>query len=154
MKGQMQEITPDDIIIRVMTEKDLDAIVKIDLDISGRNQAEYYREKIKALEDSGINTSLVAEVGGMVVGFIMGEVYYGEFGIPEPTALIDTLGVHPEYQKSGIASAMLEQFMTNVKAIKVELIHTLTNWNDWDSLKFFHRHGFKPSQRINLELYI
>lgn len=154
MKGQMPEITPDDIIIRVMTEEDLDAIVRIDQDISGQNRIEYYREKIKALEDAGINTSLVAEVRGQVVGFIMGEVYYGEFGIPEPTALIDTLGVLPEYQKQGIASAILEQFVTNVKAIKVELIHTLTNWNDWSSLKFFHQHGFKPSQRINLELFI
>lgn len=154
MRSEMQKINPEEITIRVMTEKDLEAIVRIDFEISGQNRIEYYREKIKALEDTGINTSLAAEVKGTVAGFIMGEVYYGEFGIPEPTALIDTLGVLPEYQNHGIASAILEQFITNVKAIKVEMIHTLTNWNDWNSLKFFHRHGFKPSQRINLELFI
>lgn len=152
--SDIQKINQDEIVIRVMTERDLEAIVKIDLEISGQNRIEYYREKINALEDAGINTSLVAEINGRVVGFMMGEVYHGEFGIPEPTALIDTLGVLPDYQHQGIASAILEQFITNIKAIKVDLIHTLTNWNDWNSLKFFHRRGFKPSQRINLELYI
>ena len=83
---------------------------------------------------------------------MMGYVFFGEFGISDGTATIDTLGVQPEFRKFGVASEMLDQFVMNMKAAGVKKIYTLVNWDDFALDKFFTRQKFVPSKRINLEL--
>jgi predicted N-acetyltransferase YhbS len=140
-------------VMRVLKSADLDAIVAIDEKTSRQNRRAYYERKIAAITDPGhgINTSIVAEVDGRVVGFIMGDVYFGEFGIPETTATIDSLGVDPAMQNKGLASELLDQFMMNMKVGGVTKVYTLVNWDDFALEKFFSRHKFAPSKRINLE---
>lgn len=140
-------------VMRVLKTADLDAIVAIDEKASKQNRREYYARKISTITDPsrGINSSIVAEVGGKVVGFIMGDVYFGEFGIPETSATIDSLGVDPALQNKGLASELLDQFMMNMKAAGVNKVYTLVNWDDFALEKFFSRHKFAPSKRINLE---
>ena len=81
----------------------------------------------------------------------MGYVFFGEFGISDGTATIDALGVQPEFQKFGVASEMLDQFVMNMKAAGVKKIYTLVNWDDFALEKFFTRQKFVPSKRVNLE---
>ncbi len=140
--------------IRVMRGADLDAIVAIDEKASGQNRREYYERKVAVLLDRKhtINSSLVAELDGGIVGFIMGDVYFGEFGIPETSGTIDSLGVDPKYQNRGIASELIDQFITNMRAVGVKKVYTLVNWDDFALEKFFSSHKFVPSKRINLEL--
>lgn len=142
--------------MRVMKREDLDAVVAIDKMVSGQERREYYQRKIESMlsNQHNINSSLVAEDKGHIVGFIMGDVYFGEYGIPETTATIDTIGVHPEYQKHGVASDLLDQFVTNMKGFGVRKIYTLVNWDDFSLERFFSRHRFAPSKRINLELQL
>jgi predicted N-acetyltransferase YhbS len=143
----------DERIMRVLKKSDLDAIVAIDEKASKQNRHEYYERKISSITDPGrsINSSIVAEVNGKVVGFIMGDVYFGEFGIPETSATIDSLGVDPAMQNKGLASDLLDQFMMNMKVAGVNKVYTLVNWDDFALEKFFSRHKFAPSKRINLE---
>ena len=139
--------------MRVLKKGDIDSIVAIDNKVTHQNRREYYARKIDTITDPerSINTSIVAEVDGKVVGFIMGDVYFGEFGIPETSATIDTLGVDPSIQNKGLASELLDQFMMNMKAAGVNKVYTLVNWDDFALEKFFSRHKFVPSKRINLE---
>lgn len=140
--------------MRVMKPSDLDAIVRIDEQVARQNRREYYERKLAVVLDMThtINSSLVAEIDGKVVGFIMGDIYFGEFGIPETSATIDTLGVDPALQHHGIAGDLMEQFIMNMKAAGVNKIYTLVNWEDFALERFFARHKFVPSKRINLEL--
>ncbi len=140
-------------VMRVLKSSDLEAIVAIDEKVSKQNRREYYARKIATITDPerSINTSIVAEVDGKVAGFIMGDVYFGEFGIPETSATIDTLGVDPSLQNKGLASELLDQFMMNMKVAGVNKVYTLVNWDDFALEKFFSRHKFVPSKRINLE---
>ena len=140
-------------IMRVLKKGDLEGIVAIDTKITNQNRREYYARKIDTITDPerSINTSIVAELDGKVVGFIMGDVYFGEFGIPETSATIDTLGVDPSIQNKGLASELLDQFMMNMKAAGVNKVYTLVNWDDFALEKFFSRHKFVPSKRINIE---
>lgn len=140
-------------VMRVLKASDLEAIVAIDEKVSKQNRREYYARKIATITDPerSINTSIVAEINGKVVGFVMGDVYFGEFGIPETSATIDTLGVDPTIQNKGIASELLDQFMMNMKVAGVNKVYTLVNWDDFALEKFFSRHKFVPSKRINLE---
>lgn len=152
----MPRIDPEKLIIRVMRVEDLDPIVEIDAQVSGQRRPEYYRRKCAlALDETQqLVTSLVAEYGGQVVGFIMGNIYLGEFGIPETTASLDTIGVHPDYQKQGIATRLMEEFITHARVAGVDTVYTLVNWNDWALLRFFEAVGFTPATTVNLELKI
>ncbi len=143
----------DERVMRVLRNSDLDAIVAIDEKVSKQNRREYYERKIATITDPtrSINSSIVAEVNGKVAGFIMGDVYFGEFGIPETSATIDSLGVDPALQNKGLASELLDQFMMNMKVAGVNKVYTLVNWDDFALEKFFSRHKFAPSKRINLE---
>ena len=120
---------------------------------TGEPRQEYYERKIAGILNraANINTSIVCEVDGKVVGFVMGYVFFGEFGIADGTATIDTLGVHPDFRKFGVAAEMLDQFMMNMKGAGVKKVYTLVNWDDFALEKFFSRNKFVPSKRINLE---
>lgn len=143
-------------VVRVLKKEDLNAIVEIDAASSKENRREYYERKVEAILNPkhNINSSLVCEIDGRVVGFVMGDIYFGEFGIPETTATIDTLGVDPNAQNRGVASELLDQFMMNMKVAGVNKVYTLVNWDDFALEKFFSRQRFSPSKRINLEFTV
>lgn len=140
-------------VMRVLKQEDLNAIVAIDELATKQSRREYYERKIASTlnRNANINCSIVYEIDGKVVGFMMGYVFFGEFGIFDSTATLDTLGVHPDFQKFGVASEMLDQFMMNMKAAGVKKVYTLVSWDDFALEKFFARQKFVPSQRINLE---
>jgi L-amino acid N-acyltransferase YncA len=151
----MKTVALDKVTIRPMTENDLEAIVEIDSMYYGAERPEYYREKLlAATKGSGINTSLVAEQEGDVLGFMIGSLYTGEFGIPETTANLDTIGIHPEATGKGVAILILEQFKNQIGKLGVTTLHTLVEWNDLNLILFFQRAGFAPSKRLSLELGI
>lgn len=143
-------------VMRFLKQSDLDAIVAIDEAATKQNRREYYERKIASIvkNKSDINCSLVCEIDGEVVGFVMGYLFFGEFGIADATATIDGLGVHPDYQNYGVAGEMLDQFRMNMKAAGVKKIYTLVSWDDFALEKFFSRQKFVPSKRINLELQL
>ena len=84
----MTKIDHEKFEVRMMKQDDLQAIIDIDARVTGEERIEYYEQKISALLDKKgqIATSLVADNDGRVIGFIMGNVYIGEFGIPAHTA--------------------------------------------------------------------
>ena len=97
-------------------------------------------------------TSLVAEKeDGTVVGFIMGELYMGEYGIFQEQATLDTIGVDPDYQHQGIGEQLIDEFMDHLRKLGVKKIYTLVDWNDSKLIHFFSANQFSPSQTINLE---
>jgi len=139
--------------VRLLRPDDIDQIVAIDAKITGQARPEYYRHKLQAstLHEAQISTSLVAVADGKVIGFLMGTLFFGDFGIPESSAVVDTLGVDPAHQDRGAGGALFAQFLANMKAAGVEKIYTLVDWRDFGMLKFFGHMGFVPSQRLNLE---
>lgn len=141
----------DGVVIRLLRESDLPAIAALDEKQSGRDRREYYRERLAiCIREPGINTSLVAEVEGSPVAFLMGKVFFGEFGIPTPRAVLDALGVQAGFRKEGIARALLNQYRKNLSALRVEAIDTLVEWDRFDLLGFFKSMGFRPSRNVDL----
>jgi len=70
--------------IRLMKADDFDAVVGIDEKILKASRPKYYKLKFEKLFQSKdyLPTSFVAEEkDGAVVGFVMGELYMGEYGI-------------------------------------------------------------------------
>lgn len=143
------------ITIRRLRPEDMDAVVALDAKVSGRRREEYFKAKLAmALSYSGIEVSLAAIVDDSLVGFLLAQVYYGEFGTPEKTAVLDTLDVHPSFRGRGIGHALVEQLQLNLRGLRIAELSTSVRWQDQKLLNFFHREGFVPAARINLQLEV
>ncbi len=139
---------------RLMKADDFDAVVAIDGKILKISRQEYYEVKFEKLFQSKdyLPVSLVAEKeDGTVVGFVMGEIYMGEYGIFEEEARLDTIGVDPDYQLKGIGEQLINEFMDHLRTLGVKKINTLVDWNDSKLIHFFSTNQFSPSKTINLE---
>ena len=140
--------------IRLMKADDFDAVVGIDEKIIKASRQENYELKFERLFKSKdyLPASLVAEgEDGAVVGFVMGEVYMGEYGIFQEGATLDTIGVDPSYQHKGIGEQLINEFVDHLRKVGVQKINTLVDWNDSKLIHFFSANKFSPSKTINLE---
>ena len=140
--------------IRLMKAGDFDAVVGIDRKVLQPSRPEYYELKFEKLFKSKdyLPVSLVAEEeNGMVVGFVMGELYMGEYGIFQEAATLTTIGVDPDYQHKGIGEQLIDEFVAHLRKVGVEKINTLVDWNDTKLINFFSANHFRPSKAINLE---
>jgi ribosomal protein S18 acetylase RimI-like enzyme len=148
------QIDKETLEIRPLREDDYESIVLIDTRAAGRARHDYIGRKFEnAIQSAGqLGTSYVATMDGEVVGFIMGEVYLGEFGIPADTATIDTIGVHPDREGAGIARMLLAEFVNHCRVAGVKRIHTLVEWTEEPLLRFFDHMGFVPAKVLSLEL--
>jgi ribosomal protein S18 acetylase RimI-like enzyme len=142
------------ITFRLMKADDLEAVVGIDEKILESSRSEYFEMKFEMLFESRdyLPTSLVAEEqDGRVVGFVMGTLYMGEFGIFQEQATLDTIGVDPDYQKRGIGERLLDEFMDHLRSLGVKRVSTLVDSEDSKLTHFFGANRFSPSRTINLE---
>lgn len=147
------EVPRDQAAIRTVRATDLDAIVAIDAAAAGRRCERFLATKLtQALADTGIAMSLVAELDGHVVGFLLARVYYGEFGVLEPSAVMDVLGVHPDYRGRHVAAALVDQLRTNLLGLGIATLQTQVRWDNPDLIAFFQHEGFDVAQRICLDL--
>jgi ribosomal protein S18 acetylase RimI-like enzyme len=138
--------------MRPLAAGDLEAVIAIDAAVGGARRTEFFRAKIRrAVEDSSLQMSLACELDGMVAGFLLASFHFGEFGLAEPTAVIEAIGVHPEYGGRGVGRALLEQLETNLAALGVEALRTEVDWRQLELLGFFAACGFGPSARLCLE---
>ena len=150
-------MTDSTIKYRLMKADDFDAVVAIDKKVLQTSRAKYYELKFDKLFKSRdyLPTSLVAEdANGRVVGFVMGELYMGEYGIFQEEASLDTIGVDPDYQNKGIGEQLINEFMDHLKSLGVRKVNTLVDMNDAKLIHFFNANQFGPSKTINLERII
>jgi GNAT superfamily N-acetyltransferase len=142
----------DSIPVRVMNENDLEAVVSIDAAATGRRRPRYFELMVeRAVKQAGLQVSLAAEMDGRVVGFAIASLYYGEYGVTEPTASLDAIGVHPAYRHQRVARALLRQLRMNLSALRVTTLRTEVAWDDFELLAFFKREGFAPACRLCLD---
>jgi ribosomal protein S18 acetylase RimI-like enzyme len=135
--------------VRLLARDDLPAILAIDRRVTRRDREGYLTEVLhEALADSAVRVSLVARREGVTAGFLMAKTDYGDFGRTEPVAVIDTLGVDPEFTGRGIGTAMLSQLFLNLHALRVEHVETVIARANTELLQFFYRAGFAPSERL------
>jgi ribosomal protein S18 acetylase RimI-like enzyme len=146
------ELARDRIPVRSMREADLKALVAIDRRITGRDRSAYFERKLaEAMHESDVRVSLVAEIDGRDVGFIMARVDLGEFGRIEPAAVMDTIGVDPDYAGRGVGRALLSQLLANLTTLRVDRVLTEVDWGDQELMAYLDRCGFKPSGRLSFD---
>lgn len=141
------------VAVRGLRPEDLEAVIAIDAKNTGRRRDEYFKIKLEQnLAETGIKVSLAAEIDGCFCGFLLARVFYGEFGRTEPAAVLDTIGVNPDFRGQGVGSALLRQLKTNLLGLGVPRLQTEVSWDNQPLLSFFQHEGFRPAERISLDL--
>lgn len=139
--------------VRRLRPGDAEAVIALDARVTGRRREPYFRTKLReAFEETGVRISLAAERGGLFAGFLLARVYYGEFGVAEPEAVLDTIGVHPDLRGQGVGAELLLQLRTDLAALGIRHLRTEVDWDAQDLLRFFHHQGFRPAARLVLDV--
>lgn len=132
-----------------MTSADLDAVVRIDRDNTGRDRRDYLSARLDEAErDRSIRASLAAHCDGTVVGYLMARADLGDFGRAEPVAVIDTLGVDAAYAHRGVGHALMAQLFANLGALRVEAVETAVPLANTPLLGFLLACGFGNAPRL------
>lgn len=145
--------THEGLVVRRLRPQDLEAVIALDSKSIGRRRDEYFKLKLKqALSDTGIEVSLAAELNGAFAGFALARVYYGEFGMMEAAAVLDTLAVRPDLRGRHVGAALISQLSTNLLGLGIPRLQTEVPWDNLDLIAFFHHEGFRPAERLCLDL--
>jgi GNAT superfamily N-acetyltransferase len=133
-------------------ETDLDAIVRIDEKLSGQTRKDYWRRRLELASLRPPWMSLVAETDGRLAGFVFGWVGESEFGIAEPTAWLDLIGVDPPYRGRGVGQALVERFVQSARELRaIRKVATLIDLTQSDIREFFLRLGFRHGPMLHME---
>lgn len=150
-RNEFDDLSRDEVLVRSLAQEDLDQVVRIDRKITGRDRRDFFERKFhEVLFESGVRMSLIAEIDGMVVGFMMARVDFGEFGRTASEAVIDTLGVAEAFRSQHVGHALLTQLLGNLATLQVESVRSEVEWNNFGLLGFLNSCGFAPSQRLAL----
>ena len=141
------------IIIRDMTDEDIQDVLNIDRKIIGEERVVTYQES----RDPGASTYLggamglskVAELNGQVIGFVIGRIVTHPYRI-NYTGFLSLVGVLPEFRHQGIAKRLVEAFIKSCKDKKIDRISTLVDLKDQSMLPFFKSLKFEQSQTVEL----
>jgi ribosomal protein S18 acetylase RimI-like enzyme len=140
--------------IRSMRSADRVAIIALDALIRGAARATYFERRLSVIEQASAadrHILLVAEQDGAIVGFVMGTLAYGEFGLTETAAVLDSIGVHPRAQRRSVGRELVTAFLAAGARGGAERAYTHVDWQNWSLLKFFEELGFQLGTTIPLE---
>ncbi|HXU45319.1 MAG TPA: GNAT family N-acetyltransferase [Thermoanaerobaculia bacterium] len=137
--------------VRPLDELDISAVVEIDERIGGSYRPEVWERRIGYHLRRDPATALAAEVGGKVVGFMLGDVRSGEFGLEEPTGWIEVLGVDPRNRGLGLGRHLAETMFERFRERGARTVRTLVEEERGELTRFFASVGFAPAPLAALE---
>lgn len=139
------KMTGDELKVRPLTELDIGDIVRIDEKISRLYRPDEWERRIAYYLRRDPDSSLVAEAGGRVVGFMLGEIRSGEFGLDEPTGWIEVLGVDPEAQGRSVGRMLGEAMLDYFRRHGARSARTFVEEEMAGVARYFESLGFEPA---------
>lgn len=145
----------NNVFIRNAIASDLDAVIHLDVVSTEEAKPDYWQSVFSHYVSTGRNDRLflVAETGGIVVGFIVGEVRAWEFGSP-PCGWVFALTVSPDTRETGIGKLMFEEMAMRLKQTGVSTVRTMVDRENNLTLSFFRSMGLRTGRFIELERQI
>lgn len=138
--------------IRNLRKDDLSSIINMEERGTGVIRPDFWEKRIELSEAIRPHwASLVAEVDGRVVGFILGRAGELEFGLPGTVAWIEIIGVDPAYRRQGIARALMEQFAASAGDHGIKTTFTLVDSGNSEMKQFFARLGFVQGKMLHFQ---
>jgi ribosomal protein S18 acetylase RimI-like enzyme len=137
------------ILIRKMRRDDTEAVSRIDAAITKTPSRLNFKPIVAEAVKKNPNASLVAEIRGKVVGFMISYITAGNFGTDQ-VAWIARFGVDPKHMGQEIGKSLARGIFDHYKEKGVKKIYTSVRWDSTDLLSFFKALGFERSDFINL----
>ena len=146
--------TATDLVIRTIDELDIEEIAGIDERIGGRYRPDVWEKRVFYYLRRDPEGSFVATAGGKVVGFMLGEVRSGEFGMEEPTGWVEVLGVDPAYQGRSAGRKLAQAMLDHFRERGAQSVRTLVDDTMPQIERFFRSLGFEaaPVKALALDL--
>ena len=131
--------------IRGLDTADFGDIVAIDEKITGQYRPDTWETRCIYYLRRDPDAALVAVDGNQVVGFMLGEVRSGEFGLEEPTGWIEVLGVDPAQRGRAIGRQLGDAMLDHFRASGAKSVRTLVDESMEGIAGFFTSLGFEPA---------
>jgi ribosomal protein S18 acetylase RimI-like enzyme len=141
-----------DLRVRPVEAADLDQVIAIDAETTGETKTDYWYELFYryGASRSRQRLFLVAEAGGDIQGFIIGEVRDWEFGFP-PCGWVFGISVRPDARLAGTGTRLLEAICAGFRHAGVDKVRTLIARDNSLVLSFFRSQGMMAAPFIPLE---
>jgi GNAT superfamily N-acetyltransferase len=137
--------------IRGVQPADLGQVVEIDAGITGLRKAEYWGEILRRYGGGRQQRFfLVADRGGRIEGYVVGDVRDWEFGSP-PCGWVFGIAVRPDARLGGVATQLLETICDGFRRLDVGKVRTLLARDNPLILSFFRSQGMMAAPFIPLE---
>ena len=138
--------------IRPLDELDIGRIVSIDERIGGRYRPDFWEQRVVYYLRRNPGSSRVAEVDGKVVGFMLGDMRAGEFGLEEPSGWIERFGIDPDFRGRDLGKQMFDAIVAHFRAEGATTVRTLVDGKEDSVVGFLKKLGFAPSPLEALEI--
>jgi ribosomal protein S18 acetylase RimI-like enzyme len=139
--------------IRSLERNDLDAVVAVDQNLSGRSRRGFFTRRLDhATRDPAAFVGLAAERDGRFAGFVFARIEEGEFGAATREASLDAIGVDLALAgRHGVGRALLDRLAAELRARGIDELATQVDWTDHRLIGFFSGAGFVLAPRVVLE---
>ncbi len=131
--------------IRQLEDTDIGGITALDEKIGGEYRPEVWERRITYYLRRDPEALVVAEAEGKVVGFMLGEVRSGDFGLEEPTGWIEVMGVDPDLRGKAIGRRLAERMLDHFQSQGASSVRTLVDETMTEITGFFGSLGFEPA---------
>lgn len=131
--------------IRPVDELDIEEIAAIDEKIGGQYRPDVWERRVFYYIRRDPEASMVAEVNRQVVGFMLGEVRAGEFGMEEPTGWVEVLGVDPDCRGQAVGRRLAEAMWNHFRERGARAVRTLVATEMEEIEGFFRSLGFEDA---------
>lgn len=144
--------TQTGIRVRPLDELDVGAIIKIDERISGIYRPDFWERRVAFYLRRDPGGSQVVEVDGKVVGFMLGDLRAGEFGLDEPSGWVERFGIDPDHRGRDLGRQLFAAMVVHFKAGGARTVRTLVDRKDEGVAGFLKALGLSSSGLEALEM--
>ncbi len=140
-----------DVRVRPAETADLAEVVALDAENTGTAKPAYWKDRFDWYAGRHPERFfLVAERGGDLVGFIVGEVRAWEFGSP-PSGWIFAVHVSPKARLHGLGTMLFDEMCVRFRKAGVQQVRTMLAKDDRLIMSFFRGLGMMAGPFIQLE---
>jgi predicted N-acetyltransferase YhbS len=138
--------------LRRLAARDLDAVVEIDAQITGRSRRAYFERRLQAAQRTPtLHTQFAAEENGVLEGYVLARRLEGEFGRVEPVLRLEVISVRPDEQGHGYGDALLGALEADARKHDVFELRTQVAWKDHGMLRFLDHADFELGSNLVID---